>query len=251
MRHTVKALRLIIVILWIAVLLLPITVALSLWKVFEARNNVAIGEPIFSMSNGNLSISVTFYMNNTGFYDISELYVNIRICSENGEIAGLSTQSLDIPAGRVVESNLSVSVSLTDVLSRDRGLLTNSKDLNVSAALHFRVAYILALNVARNFTYKWGAPFSNLGISQINFNGTHLSFRVSFSNNASFSLSGPLHLELCNASNVPQYSAEQELSVPAGGFYEKLFEMPYSESAGIIRLYFADIPVLEKRWGSP
>ncbi|MEM2779881.1 MAG: hypothetical protein QW791_03295 [Candidatus Bathyarchaeia archaeon] len=176
MRHTVRALRLVIIVLWIVVLLMPITVALSLWEIFEARNNIAIGEPSFSLSDGDFFISVPFFMNNTGFYDISELFANIHIYDENGEIAEFSTEPLNIPAGRMVESSLNVSGSLTDIISRDRMLLTSSIDLNVNVALHFQVAYILAFNIARNFTYKWGAPFSNLTINYIPINATHIFF---------------------------------------------------------------------------
>ncbi|MEM3565793.1 MAG: hypothetical protein QXK18_02850 [Candidatus Bathyarchaeia archaeon] len=252
MRHTVKALRLIIVVLWIAVLLLPATVALSLWEIFEAKNNVGIGEPSLSVSNGNFSISVPFYMNNVGFYDISELCVNIRIYDGSKEILEFSTSPLNIPAGRMLESNLSASVNLTDMLSRDRELLTNSKDLDVSIALYFRVANILAFNVARNFTYKWGAPFSNLNITYVGSNATHASFLVSFCNNASFPLSGPLQVGLYNLQNVSIGLEVQVLNVPSNGFYQESFEIPISEPAqkGIIRLYFADIPIFEERWGS-
>jgi len=250
LRHTARALRLIIVVLWITVSLLPVTVALSLWKIFEARG-VSFGEPSFSVSNGNLSISVPFSMNNTGFYDISELCVNMRIYDGNKKIAELSTQPLNIPAGEMTVSKLDASASLTDIFSRNSELLTNNEDLDVSITLHFRVAYVLTFDVARNFYVEWGAPFSNLTISQINFNRTHLSFRVSFFNNASFLLSGPLQLRLYNSSDVLCYSTEQSLNVPSKEPYEKLFEIPCSESAGIIRLYFAEIPVLEERWGSP
>ncbi|MEM1564235.1 MAG: hypothetical protein QW161_06165 [Candidatus Bathyarchaeia archaeon] len=253
MRHTVKALRLIIVVLWIAVLLLPVTVALSLWKIFEAGNNVGIGEPSFSMSNGNLSMSVPFYMNNTGFYDISELYLNMHICSEKGEIIKFLTQPINIPAESVVTFNFNATVSLANVLSKDRELLTNSKDLDVSIALHFRVAYVLAFNVARNFTYKWGAPLSNLTVTYVGSNATHIYFLLNFYNNALFPLSGPLKVELYNLQNVSIGSAVQVLDVASNGFYQGLLGIPVSQIAGegIIRLFFADNQFFERRWGSP
>lgn len=252
MRHTVNALRLIIIILWIAVLLLPVSVALSMWKIFETRNNVCLGEPSFFISNGNLSFSVPLYMNNTGFYDISELGINIQLCDGSKKILKFSTKPLSIAAGRTVKSNLSASVSLTEVFSRDRELLTNSKDLNVSIALRFQAASILAFNVARNFTYKWGPPFSNLTINYMGKNITHISFSVGFHNNASFPLSGSLHVKLYNLQNVSIGSAVQALDVESNGFYQKLIEIRVSEAVeeGIIRLYFADVLISEERWGS-
>lgn len=252
MRHTIRALRLVIVVLWIAVLLMPVTVALSLWEIFKARNNVSIREPSFSMLNGDIFISVPFFMNNTGFYDISELFANIRVYDENREIAEFSTEPLNIPAGRIVKSSLNVSGSLSDIISRDRALFTSSKDLDVSVALHFQAANILAFSIARNFTYKWGAPFSNLTINYIPINATHASFLISFYNNASFPLSGPLKVELFNLQNVSIGSALQVLDVASGWFYQELIEIPVSGAAdeGIIRLFFADILIIERLWGS-
>ena len=250
MRHAIRALRLVIVVLWIAVLLLPATVALSLWEIFEARNNVAIGEPSFSMSDENFLISVPFFMNNTGFYDISDLFAKISVYSENEKIAEFLTEPLNIPAGRTVESNFNVSGSLADIISRDSELLTNSKDLNVNVALHFQVAYILAFNIARNFTYNWGAPFSNLTIDYMRVNATHISFFVSFYNNASFPLSGPLKVELSNLQNVPIGSAVHVVNVEPNEYYQDSFTFEADET-GIIHLSFADILIVERRWGSP
>ncbi|MEM3874036.1 MAG: hypothetical protein QXU45_02765 [Candidatus Bathyarchaeia archaeon] len=252
MRHTVRALRLVIIVLWFAVLLMPVTVALSLWEIFEARNNVAIGEPSFSVSDEDFFISVPFFINNTGFYDISELFAKIRVYNGNEEIMEFSTEPLNIPAGRMVKSSLNVSGSLADIISRDKELLTSSKDLDVSVALHFQVACILAFNIARNFTYKWGAPFSNLTINYIRINATHVSFLISFYNNASFPLSGLLKVGLFNLQNVSIGSASQVLDVASGGFYRELFEIPVSETVdeGIIRLFFADILIVERSWGS-
>lgn len=226
--------------------------ALSIWKILETRNNVGLGEPSFFVSNGNFSFSLPFYMNNTGFYDISELGINIRICDGSKEILKFSTQRLSIVAGRTVKSNLNASVSLTEVFSRDTELLTNSKDLNVSLALRFRAAYILSFNLDRNFTYKWGSPFSNLTINYMSKNITHVSFSVSFYNNASFPLSGPLQVKLYNLQNVSIGLAVEALDVVSNGFYQKLIEIRVSEAAeeGIIRLYFADVLISEKRWGS-
>ncbi|MBS7636962.1 hypothetical protein KEJ37_06495 [Candidatus Bathyarchaeota archaeon] len=232
---------------------MPITVALSLWEIFESRDNIRIGEPSFSLLNGNFSISLPFYMNNAGFYDISELCVNIRIYDGSNEILEFSTQPLNIPAGRIVASNLSASVSLADALSRDRELLTTSKDLDVNVALHFRVGYVLAFNVAGKFPFKWGAPFSNLNMTYVSSNTTHVSFEVSFYNNAPFSLSGPLRVELYNLQNVSIGSVEQFLDVASNGRYQELFEISVFQASeeGKIRLFFADILISEKRWGSP
>jgi hypothetical protein len=147
---------------------------------------------------------------------------------------------------------LNVSGSWADIISRDSKLLTNSKDLDVGVNLHFQVAYILAFNIARNFTYNWGAPFSNLTVNYVHINVTHVSFLVSFYNNASFPLSGPLKVELFNLQNVSIGSAVQVLDVASNEFYQESFEIPTSIAVdeGTIRLFFTDILIVEKSWGS-
>jgi hypothetical protein len=231
---------------------LPVTVGFSLLKIFEAKNNVSIGEPSFNLSNGNFSISIPFYMNNTGFYDLSELYAYIKVYDGNKVIAESSTNRLDVPAGEMVASNLSILINLEDIFSEDRELLTNDKELNVSASLHFRVAYALAFTVTTSSIVQWGAPFSNLTIQHIDRNETHQFFSVSFFNNASFPISGPLRLEILNPSNITVGSMEQQINVPSKELYQGLFEIRFSEltDGGIIRLYFADILIREERWES-
>ena len=253
MRHTIRALRLIIALLWIAVLILPVTVAFSLLKILEARNNVGIGEPSFNLSDGNFSISIPFYINNTGFYDLSEVYAYIKIYDGDKFIAESSTNRLDIPAGEMVASNLSILISLEDIFSEDRELLTSDKELNVSASLHFRVAYALAFTVTNSSKVQWGAPFSNLTIQHTGYNETHQVFSVSFFNNASFPISGPLRLEILNQSNITVGSMEQQINVPSKGLYQGRFEILVSglTNSGTVRLYFADILIREERWGSP
>jgi uncharacterized membrane protein len=252
LRHTIKALRLITAVLWIAVLILPVTVAFSLLKIFEIKNNVGIGEPSFNLSDESFSISIPFYMNNTGFYDLSELYAYIKVYDGSKVIAESSTNRLDVPAGETIASNLSILISLEDIFSEDRELLTSDKELNVSTSLHFRVAYALAFTVTTSSIVQWGAPFSNLTIRHIDRNETHQVFSVSFFNNASFPLSGPLRLELLNLSNITVGSMEQQINVPSKGLYRGLFEISVPEltDGGTIRLYFADMLFREERWES-
>jgi len=233
--------------------MLPVTVALSLLKLLEGGNIAGIGEPSLTLSDGNLFMSIPFRINNTGFYDISEVCINIEIYNGAEKIAEFSTQRVNIPAGEMAASNLSASVSLEDLLSKDGKLLTNDTELNASVAFHFRVAHVIAFKIAKNFTFHWGAPFSNLTIQHVSCNGTHQVFSVSIFNNAPFPISGPLRLEILNPSNITVGSMEQQIDVPSKGLYQGLFEVPVSEltNNGTVRLYFADILIREERWGSP
>lgn len=253
MRHTIRALRLIIAVLWIAILMLPVTVALSLIQLLEGGNIAGIGEPNLTLSDGNLSMLIPFRINNTGFYELSEVCISIDVYGEAGKIAEFSTQQLKIPAGEMVASNLSASISLEDLLSKDRKLLTNDAELNAIVAFHFRVAYAIAFKIAKNFTFHWGAPFSNPTIQHTGCNKTHQVFSVSFFNNASFPISGLLRLEILDQSNIPVGSMGQQINVSSKALYHGVFEIPIPEltNSGIVRLYFENILIHEERWGSP
>jgi len=50
-------------------------------KLLEAKN-IGTQEPTISFSNGNFTLSMPFYINNTGFYDLSDIGINIQMGKE-------------------------------------------------------------------------------------------------------------------------------------------------------------------------
>ncbi|MEM2419919.1 MAG: hypothetical protein QXL38_02915 [Candidatus Bathyarchaeia archaeon] len=255
MRLTIKALGWIIILLWIVTLALPVSVAFSLMKLAEGRN-LGVQEPTFTLSNGNIFINMPVYVNNTGFYDISEAGVKIRIGKADKTIAVMSKDLPNIPAGQMVNTSCILTASLTEIFQKDRTLLTEDANLNVNATLHFKVAYAIAFNIAQNFSTHWGAPLHNLTYI-LAYNGTtHLfSFSISFNNHAFFPLSGPLEIRLYNSSNYEIGKASLYLDVPSGGSFQKNVNMTVDllgvTNRILIRLFFADLSVLEAEWTLP
>ena len=253
MRFTIRALGWIIALLWIITLILPVSVVLSLMKLAEGKN-MGIQEPIFSLSNGNLSLTIPLYINNTGFYDISEVNVKIKISRANDVIATLLENLPDIPAGLMVNVSCTFSESLNEIFQRYRALLTEDANLDVDAALHFRVAYAVAFNIATNFTTKWGAPFQNLTIYDIAYNiTTHvLSFSISFNNHAFFPINEPLTIELYNSDGKKVSSSSLSLNVPSGESFQEKIEVNVDPSkmtrSGFIRLFFSGLKIFEEEW---
>lgn len=256
MRWTIKALGWIIILLWIFTLALPVSVAFSLIKLAEGKN-LAIQGPTFTVSNGNISVNMPVYVNNTGFYDISEANVKIRIGKADTTIVVISKNLPNIPAGRMVNTCCSFTTSLMEIFQNDCTLLTEDTDLDVNATLHFRVAYAITLNILRTFSTKWGAPFYNLTYGQLTYNYlTHaFSFFISFNNHASFSISGPLRVELYNSNNVKIGETSLCLDVPSGGVFQKTVEVLVDPSRitdrVFIRLFFAELKILEIGWTLP
>ncbi|MEM3578611.1 MAG: hypothetical protein QXL54_00090 [Candidatus Bathyarchaeia archaeon] len=256
MRLTIKALGWIIILLWIIVLALPISVAFSLIKLAEGKN-LGVQEPTFTFSNGNISINMPVYVNNTGFYEISEANVKIRIGKADTIIVAMSKSLPNIPAGQMVNTNCCLTASLREILQKDPTLLTEDANLEVNAALHFRVAYAIAFNIAYNYSTEWGAPFHNLTYSQLAYNySTHVfSVLTSFNNHAFFSISGPLTMELFNSNNIKIGETSLYLDVPSGEVFREIINIAVDPSRitdrVLICLFFDEWNILETEWTLP
>jgi len=253
LRQTIRALGWIIAILWITTLLLPVTVAFSLMKLLEAKN-MGIQEPTISFSNGNFSLFMPFYINNTGFYDLSDIGINIQIGRKNKTISASSTQLPNVPAGTMVNSSCDISFSLEELVLKDSELLTNDTELDVNASLRLRVAYAIAFEASMGFTTHWGAPFHNLTICDITYNSaTHtFSFSVSFDNHAFYPVNGSLTAKLYNSTGALIRLAMQNVTVSPEESFQKPFAIPIDPttmtSKGVIRVYFVNVQILEMEW---
>ena len=257
MRQTIRALGWIIVILWITTLLLPVTVAFSLMKLLEAKN-MGIQEPTISFSNGNFTLSMPFYMNNTGFYDLSDISINIKIGRENKTISTSSTQLPNVPAGTMANSSCDISFSLEELVLKYSELLTNDTELGVNASLRLRVAYAIAFEASMEFTIHWDAPLYNLTIYDVAYNSANrtFSFSISFDNHAPYPVNGTLTTNLYNSINALIGSDIKYVNVPSRDKFNKSFAITLDPTAtmtpnGVIRLYFAGAQISEKAWTFP
>lgn len=251
MRLTIKAIGFTVALLWIITLTLPVSVTLSLLKLAEGKN-LGIKEPTFTFTNGNLSLTMPFYINNTGFYDISEAKVQVKICKANIVLAEVSKTLPEIQAGQTVEANCSFTASLEEVFQKDRTLLTEDADLNVNATLHFRVAYLIAFNIASVSATQWGAPFHNLTVYGETYNKTShvLSFYVSFNNHASFPLEGSVTVSIINLNNETIGATSLNLNVQPGEAFLEHVEVAVNPqkmtNSVLVRLSLANLEILRR-----
>jgi len=251
LRLTVRAIGWIIILLWIVTLTLPVSVVFSLMRLAEGKN-LGFQEPTFNFSDGNISINMAIYVNNTGFYDISEANVIVRLSKADKPIATISESLPNIPAGQRVNASLSFTASLNEIFQKDRTLLTGDAELDGCAVLNFRVAYAIAFNIVNNFSTHWGAPFHNLTCKPLGYNeATHtFSFFVSFNNHAFFPIRGPLIIKLYNSDNAEIGETLLDLDVPSGEVFEKTVDVVAVDPSRIadkvfIRLFFAESNTLE------
>ncbi|MGQ9640573.1 MAG: hypothetical protein ACUVUF_00420 [Candidatus Bathycorpusculaceae bacterium] len=253
MRQTIRAIGWLIAVLWIFTLLLPITVGLSLMRLLESKA-MGIQEPTFSFQNGNFSIAMPFYVNNTGFYDLSNISVNVQIQKGNKTISAFLALLPDVPAGVMVNSSCDFSVSLEEIASKDAELFMNDTELSVDAGLGFRVAYVIALGVSMTFPTSWLAPFYNLTASSFAYDSVNkFSMLLSFVNHAQFPIGGSLIVRLYDEDNELLGSTSQLISVLSDEAFSNVFEITVDEPSkmtdnGLIRVYFEEVQIWEGEW---
>ncbi|MEM3673797.1 MAG: hypothetical protein QW468_06235 [Candidatus Bathyarchaeia archaeon] len=255
MRQTIRAIGWLIAFLWIFTILLPVTVGLSLAELLKSKA-MGIQEPTFSFQNGNFSVSMPFYVNNTGFYDLSDISVNVHIRKENKTISMFSAHLPNVPAGVLVNSSCDFSVSLEEIASKDRGLFTNDTELLVDAGLGFKVAYVIVLGVSMAFPTSWGAPFHNLTASNFAYDGVNKFYMLlSFENHAQFPIYGSLTVKLYNVDDEFLGNTSQPVNVLSGEAFSNVFEVTVDEPSkmtanGLIRVYFEEVQIWEGEWTS-
>ncbi|MEM2953498.1 MAG: hypothetical protein QXU21_04400 [Candidatus Bathyarchaeia archaeon] len=257
MHHTIRALGWIIAILWIIILILPVSVAFSLLELLEAEN-IGLKEPEGFMFNGNVSISIPFYVANPGFYNLENVKLDLQIKVGTKTISTSSAELPNVPAGEMVDSRCNLSLSLKEMLSNNKELLTNDADLNGNASLSFRVASVIAFRVSTGFSIHWGAPLNGLTLYRITYNEVSRIFSISlsFHNNAFFQLNASLLVKLYNSARELIGSTVQNVNVPSQESFQDSLEIIIDDpskitSEGILRLYLADIQILEEAWEFP
>jgi len=233
MRQAIRALSWAIYIFWIILLFFALT---AIYSVFQFAPG--FGEPYTNVSDESLTVSLPFYINNGGLYDISNLQLATHIRDDQGSaISNSSTLVPHIPRGSNVSATHTMSIDFgqmpADALPR---LLFNDNALDVEFALRLNCASAVPWGISGNFSMPWGAPLSNLIIGAISLrplNTTHFTAAVpvSFENHSPMTLDGTMRLELADSYgrtlsygtsildvlSESNYSSVLELVVPASG----------------------------------
>jgi hypothetical protein len=128
----------------------------------------------------------------------------------------------------------------------------------VNASLRFRVASAIAFQVSTGSTIPWGAPFHKLTIYNIAYDDSNRIFSasLSFDNHAFFQVNGSLLIKLYNSAGELIGSATQNVNVPSQESFEGSIDITVNDPSkitheGVLRLYFANIQVLEEMWSLP
>lgn len=208
MRQSIRALGWATRILWIATAAFMVTSLYSPMKLMLERQ-IDIGSPQASFSNRTLTISLPFSINNTGFYDISDLNMTTPVADQDGTLISTSTTFVpNIPRGGSVNETHVTSVSLDDIISKNLTyLFFNDTTFNLNVSIGLKIAHIIPLQLTVETNMSWGAPLYNLSIEEFDhpclYNSTHLSTTawLNFENHSPFDVNGTLRLEVFNESD--------------------------------------------------
>ena len=242
MRNAVRALGWATRALWVLLIAFSIT---SLYSVLTLR--IAFGEPKASYSEDTMVTSLPFLINNTGFYDITDLNITTVIADTEGKAISLSTTFVPlITAGSNAEVVHNISLSLSDLNLTALAFEDTNFEINTIVALKF--ARAIPVQMSTNASIPWGAPLSNLSVGEIgySFNGTHLigTVSLSFENHSPFiSVTGTIRYEFYNNEGEYLGSGATNVDVPPYSGYQGQMELVLSDPtkltpSGEIHVYF-------------
>jgi len=227
MRYAVRALGWATKILWILIILFSAT---SVYSAFNVR--MSFGEPHDYFSNGFLIVSIPLLINNTGFYDLSELNITANVMDYNGSLVGRSSTFVPlIPRNSNIKTTHNASMSLDDIISKTQIYLLNDSVFNVDSSVKLIFAHAIPFQASMNKTIPWGAPLYNFSIGDISYvyhNLTHqvVTIPLSFENHSPyFGVDGTMQFEMLNSRGETVGSETSSMDVPPHSGYSSQVEL--------------------------
>ncbi len=221
MKPAIRALGIATITIWILLIVFSVTALYSVMNL-----DIDLGEPQYFPSNEGVVLSLPFSINNSGYYDISELNVTTRIEDSNGTLLTVSNTFVPLVSkGNNVEAAHNISIELSDATERTELIFNDSFFVSDTfVALNF--AHIVPVQMSMNMTVPWGAPFYNVSVGEISdlpFNITHVRVvvPVSFENHSFLDITGTAQLEIYNDVNELVTSGETSLDVRSQSTYNE------------------------------
>jgi len=226
MKPAIRALTIATIILWTFIIAFAATAIYSVMNL-----GIDFGETQFFPSSKGVVLSVPFSINNTGYYDISELNVTTRVTDDNGTLLALSETLVPlIASGSSIERAHNTSIDLSDIMAMDyTELFFNDSSFGFDAFVSLNFAYAIPVQMSINMSVPWGAPLSNLSIGEISVpDNNTVVIPVSFENHSYFDMVGTMQLEVYNDMDEPVASGQTNLNVSSHSGYNEQVEMHLS-----------------------
>jgi len=235
MQMAIRALGWATKLLWIIILAIIITIAYSATQI-----SIAFGEPQTITSGQAVTLSFPININNQGLYDLTQLNVTTKITDQNGQtLANGTSIAQSVQRGTMKAIVHSVTINFSQMLAQS-SLVLNDTSLTVFQYVSLNYASAIPLSVHANYTMPWGAPLSNLAISNPTFtsyNETHsiVSVQLYFENHNQY-------IPVTGITRVEIYTARQTLKGTGTANIDAQPNTSYSTQVNALVTNFRTLP---------
>lgn len=240
MRQSIRALGWTITIVTILTFGFLVTSVYSLMQMVLLDQGIRPTDFKYEVSNGTFILSLAVSVNNTSYFEISELNVTTALRDFYGDIISNRTTSFGkIPSGSESTKRHNLSLSITDILGKNLTyLLLQDCNLMLDTSIGLRYANVLGFQITvPNMSTPWGAPFSNLSIGEpsvprpITETLYVVEVPLSFENHSPFDIEGDISIKAFNQQEALIGSGEEKVSVPRGSSYSGKIKIEVTLSA--------------------
>lgn len=227
MKQVLRTLGIATIIFWTVILAFAVTL------VYSAMNiHIKLGDQQVTATNNILTISFPLYINNTGFYDITDLNITTSLTHTNGTSLTFALTVLDsIPheTGTVAFHN--VTLNINDVITNSQNLLFNDGVLNFNQIFKLTLARAIPIELSTNQTIPWGAPLYNFTMTGPVYQPSatrnpKATVKISFENHSPyFDMVGTLLIQIYNNQRQLIGNTTKTLNVLSHAYFEDQTEI--------------------------
>ncbi len=247
MRQAIRFLGLTVTIVMILIGTFIGAAGYSMIKTLLLDRQISFGQFQFDASNDTFTLSFPFFINNTGYFDFSDINLTTCIRDPRGKpISNSTTVIQEIRWGQMGNETHRISLNLSKLISDLPNLLVEEGNLTMEASISFWYAHAFSFQLEiPNMTVPWRPPLHNVSLRDVSprFNGTHymLDVALGFENQSPFNVTGDMRLEIYNDREELMGVGAMSLDVPAGQPWEDQVEVVVDPSkltpGGAVHIY--------------
>lgn len=222
MKQTLRALGWATTIFWIFLIAFAGTCVYS-----AANTRIKLGEPQVFPSETAITISFPLFINNSGYYDISDLNVTTLLEDIDGVCVSKSTTIITlVPKGRNIVKTHNITINLNDIAYNFYYYLFNDTEFNLQQHFKLKFARVIPFHALANMKIPWGAPLYNFSVKQVSYQCSYLTnctVTVSFAfenHSPYFDVIGKLRLEIYNSNGEQIGIGETTADAPSHSSFE-------------------------------
>ncbi|MFQ6094925.1 MAG: hypothetical protein ACE5NN_02165 [Candidatus Bathyarchaeia archaeon] len=257
MRQSIRALGWTIT---IVTLLTFIFLGFSLYSLVQLvmAQGITAGDWGLNVSNGNYVISIPFSVNNTSYFDITELGVTTIVKDLEGEVISYNTTSFgSIPRRSLANRSHNIIISIDKMMEKNLTyILFTDCEIYMDTVISLRYANVIGFNVSMmNVSIPLRAPV-DLSIGEPDFQLEEFLIEVPFTltNQSPISIEGAVSVSIYNQDGTLLGSGSQTISVRSESTYSGRIEirltpesLRHYKGSGYLEIRFEN-PMFSFKW---